>query len=177
LKQGRKLLFQKEYDAALREYNRAIRIAPELGEAYCWRGLVYNAMGDTARASADFDRALERDTRLAPAYLGRGKIRTDSGNFDGALTDFAELMRIQPNDPESFLHRGICLEKKGLLAEAIADFERVLKLTNHSDFAEPAKSHLSRCQGRSGESREGKGDNGAPATRSSSYAQPEEFRV
>ena len=36
--------------------------------------------------------------------------------------------------------------KKGLLREAAADFQRVLKLTNHSDFAEPAKQYLRECE-------------------------------
>ena len=51
-------------------------------------------------------------------------------------------MIIRANDPEFYLSRGICLMKKGLSSEAAADFERVLKLTNHSDFAEPAKKYL-----------------------------------
>ena len=89
LKAGRKHFVQKEYEAALREYNQAIQVAPDLGEAYCRRGCVYRAMGETEFALADFDRALERDPRLASAYLERAKIRTDSGDFDGALADFS----------------------------------------------------------------------------------------
>ena len=46
------------------------------------------------------------------------------------------------NDPESYLNRGICLMKKGRSNDAVSDFQRVLKLTNHSDFAEPAKNYL-----------------------------------
>jgi hypothetical protein len=40
------------------------------------------------------------------------------------------------------LQRGICLAKKWLVDDAMADFHRVLKLTNHSDFAEPAKDFI-----------------------------------
>ena len=47
-----------------------------------------------------------------------------------------------PNDPDTYLQRGVCLVKKGLVDDAIADFYRVLKLTNHSDYAEPAKAYL-----------------------------------
>jgi tetratricopeptide (TPR) repeat protein len=177
LKQGRKHQVVQEYEAALREYNQAIRKAPELGEAYCWRGSVYSAMGEPARALADFDRALERDTRLAPAYLARGKMRIESGDLDGALADFAQLLRIQPSDPESYLNRGICLEKKGLIDDAMADYRLVLKLTNHSDFAEPAKAHLSTCQQRAEEPSPSAGPNGAAAPRSSVQPRAEEFRI
>jgi tetratricopeptide (TPR) repeat protein len=142
LKAGRKHLIHKEYEAALLEYNRAIHTAPNLAEAYYRRGCVHRGMGNLALALADFDGAIERDPRLAAALLDRGKIRTENGDLDQALGDFQQLMIIRHNDPEFYLSRGICLMKKGLLSEAKADFERVLKLTNHSDFAEPAKKYL-----------------------------------
>ncbi len=55
-------------------------------------------------------------------------------------------MNLRANDPEAYLNRGICLLKKGLVREATADFQRVLKLTNHSDYAEPAKQYLRECE-------------------------------
>jgi tetratricopeptide (TPR) repeat protein len=142
LKAGRKHLIQKEYEAALLEYNQAIDVAPQMGEAYYRRGCVHRAMGNLALALADFDRALERDPRLPSALLERGKIHTENGDLDAALGDFQKLMIMRGNDPDFYLSRGVCLMKKGLSSEANADFERVLKLTNHSDFAEPAKKYL-----------------------------------
>jgi tetratricopeptide (TPR) repeat protein len=146
LKAGRKHFVQKEYEAALVEYNKAIQVASHSGEAYCRRGAVYRAMGQGELALADFDRAIDRDPRLAAAYLERGKLRTENGDLDGALADFQQLMIIRANDPEFYLNRGICLMKKGLSSDAATDFERVLKLTNHSDFAEPAKKYLRQCE-------------------------------
>jgi tetratricopeptide (TPR) repeat protein len=142
LKAGRKHFFRKEYDSALVEYTKAIQIAPYLAEAYCGRGCVHHAMGDTAQALADLDRAVECDPRMAPAFIERAKLRTEAGDLDGALADFERLMLLRATDPELYLNRGICLLKKGQVKDAVADFHRVLKLTNHSDFAEPAKYYL-----------------------------------
>ena len=142
LKAGRKHFVQKDLDSALREYNLAVGAAPELAEAYCRRGLVYHEMGKTAQALTDLDRAIQCDPRLSSAYLERGKMRTESGDLDGALADFGQLMLIRANDPDTYLQRGVCLVKKGLVNDAVADFHRVLKLTNHSDYAEPAKNYL-----------------------------------
>jgi tetratricopeptide (TPR) repeat protein len=147
LKAGRKHLIRKEHEAALADYNRAIQIAPHLGEAYRGRGCVYQAMGDREHALADFDRAIQSDPRLVPAYLERAKIRTQNGDYDGALGDFGVMLAIGGNDSELYLNRGICLMKKGQVSEAISDFQRVLKLTNHSDFAEPAKKYLQQLGG------------------------------
>jgi tetratricopeptide (TPR) repeat protein len=142
LKAGRKHFVERDFESALREYNQAIDAAPELAEAYCRRGLVFHEMGNSARALTDLDHAIQCDPRLPAAYLERGKMRTESGDLDGALADFGQLMLIRANDPETYLHRGVCLAKKGLVNDAAADFHRVLKLTNHSDYAEPAKNYL-----------------------------------
>jgi tetratricopeptide (TPR) repeat protein len=146
LRVGRQHFLRKEYAAALREYNRAIQAAPELAEAYWGRGCVRHAKGELAPALADFQKAIDCDPRFARAYQERAKIRIDLGDFDGALGDFGQLATLQANDPGLYLGRGICLFKKGLFEDAATEFRRVLKLTNHSDFAEPAKGYLSQCE-------------------------------
>ncbi|HKI19616.1 MAG TPA: tetratricopeptide repeat protein [Isosphaeraceae bacterium] len=146
LKTGRQHFLRKEYDAALGEYNRATHVAPELAEAYWGRGCVHHAKGDHASALADFHKAIECDPRFARAYLERAKIRAELGDFDAALSDFGQLAVLQGNDPGLYLSRGVCFMKKGQHQEAAADFRKVLKLTNHSDFAEPAKSYLHQCE-------------------------------
>jgi tetratricopeptide (TPR) repeat protein len=146
MKSARTHLFQKEYEPALNDFNRAIRIAPYLAEAYSGRGAAYQGLGDVDRALDDYNQAIERDPRLVAAYMQRARIRTETGDLDGALADLGRVMEIHPTDPELYLNRGICLYKKGHAIEAAADFHRVLKLTNHSDFAEPAKELLRRIE-------------------------------
>jgi tetratricopeptide (TPR) repeat protein len=165
LKAGRLHRIQKSYDTALQEYDRALRVAPYLADAHYGRGCVYQAMGKPAEALADFDRAIECDPQHGASYLERAKLRTDGGDFEQAFSDFNQLMLIRPNDPELYLHRGICLLKKGLVPDAVSDFHRVLKLTNHTDFAEPARNYLRQygaLPGAAGPSSEGNGAPGAP---------------
>jgi Tfp pilus assembly protein PilF len=162
LKAGRRYFAQKDYETALREYNHAIQSEPQLGEAYCRRGVVYQAMGKTAEALSDFDRAIQCDSRLATAYLERGKMRRDSGDLDGALADFGHLILIRASDPDTYLQRGICLAKKGFTNDARADFLRVLKMTNHTDFAEPAKNYLRELEEQA--SRSPTSNNGSPGS-------------
>src|SRR5262249_22919135 len=140
-----------------------IQNAPYLAEAYWGRGCVFHAMGQTAESLADLDKAIQCDPRLSTAYLERAKILTAGGALDPALADFGQVMLNRPNDPELYLYRGICLLKKGQVKEAISDFHRVLKLTNHSDYAEPAKKYLEELEGRSQPPQPATSPNGAPA--------------
>jgi tetratricopeptide (TPR) repeat protein len=146
LKTGRQHFLRKDYDAALQEYNRATQVAPDLAEGYWGRGCVHQAKSDSALALADFQKAIEIDPQFARAYLERARIRAELGDFDGALADFGQVTTLQANDPGLYLCRGVCFLKKGLPKDAAADFRRVLKLTNHSDFAEPAKNYLRQCE-------------------------------
>jgi tetratricopeptide (TPR) repeat protein len=164
LKAGRRHHAQKKFKAALREYNEAIQSSPDLAEPYFRRACLYHTMGEKAHAMADLERAIQRDPRFASAYLQRGKMCLESGDYDSALADFGMLMTIRPNDPESLLNRGICLVKKGLWSEAAGDFHRVLKLTNHSDFADPAKQYLRECEPDGGRSMPSAGTNGSGAS-------------
>jgi tetratricopeptide (TPR) repeat protein len=147
LKEGRKLLALRQYDAAVYEFNKALEISPYLGVAYYQRGRVHEARGAIDLALADFDQALRRDAQIAHAYLHRGRIRTERGEFDSALADFDQVMIMRPNYVDCYLNRGVCLAKQGMLTEAILDFQRVLRLTNHSDYAEPALFYLNQLGG------------------------------
>lgn len=146
LKEGKIKLAHGDYDAAVSSYNEVLKIAPYLGDAYLQRGCAYEAKGDCQAALVDYDHALRSDPQLARAYLHRGRVRTVLGDLDAAEDDFNHFMSMRPNDVVGYLNRGICLAKKGDAANATADFHRVLKLTNHSDFADPARLYLAELE-------------------------------
>jgi tetratricopeptide (TPR) repeat protein len=106
------------------------------------------------------------------SLLHRGRIRSEKGDVDPALADFDQVMIMRPNDAECYLNRGICLARKGVISDAILDFHRVLKLTNHSDYAEPARYYLSQLA--SGNSTPGTlpSDNGTDNAAGSTAIQP-----
>jgi tetratricopeptide (TPR) repeat protein len=142
LKEGKVNFAHGDYDAAMSSYNEVLKIAPYLGDAYLHRGCAREAKGDCQAALVDYDQALRNDPQLAGAYLHRGRVRTELGDLDTAEDDFNHYMVMRPNDVVGYLNRGICLAKKGDAIAAAADFHRVLKLTNHSDFADPARDQL-----------------------------------
>jgi Tfp pilus assembly protein PilF len=175
VKLGRKEFIRQDYAAALRAYNKALELAPIVGETYCQRGLVHQAVGNAELALADFERAIELDPRLTTAYLSRGRIRTDKGSLDEALDDFHHVMALRANDPEAYLYRGTCLLKKGLVNDARADFLRVLKLTNHSDYADPAKAALRDLEARTLPFSAPAGANGAAAPMVVPQPKPQDY--
>jgi Tfp pilus assembly protein PilF len=172
LREGRKLLAQGAHQAALAEFNNALAISPYLADALYHRGCVHEATGQVEQALADFDQALRCDPQHALSYLHRGRIRSDKGDVHPALADFDQVMIMRPNDAECYLNRGICLARKGVLSDAILDFHRVLKLTNHSDYAEPARYYLDQLTGENSTPGPLPSDNGTHHAAGSTAIQP-----
>lgn len=70
---ARTLMQLERYDAALRQFDRAIEADPDFGAAYANRGILYDRMGRYEKAIADYRRALELDPGLdeGPGWLTR----------------------------------------------------------------------------------------------------------
>jgi tetratricopeptide (TPR) repeat protein len=59
----------QNFDRALKHYDRALELKPDLAVAYMYRGVLFTQMGDLQRAAADHERLLKLDRNLA-AQLG-----------------------------------------------------------------------------------------------------------
>lgn len=67
LKSGNCAYARAQWSRALRDYNTAIEIDPDLAPAYANRGLVYLIQGRRADAEKDLLQCLHLDARLRPA--------------------------------------------------------------------------------------------------------------
>jgi tetratricopeptide (TPR) repeat protein len=61
----------RSYDLAVKDYNRAIQLDPDMLAAYNNRGVVYTAIQEYDKAAADFDKVLELDAEYIPGYNNR----------------------------------------------------------------------------------------------------------
>ena len=52
-------------ERALKHYNPAVELKPQLAQAYMYRGVLFTQMGDVARARADHAKLLALDRQLA----------------------------------------------------------------------------------------------------------------
>ncbi len=137
-----KALYDGDFDRAIAEYSIAIRVDPARTDSYVKRGQAFLEKGNYDRAVADFNRTLVIDPECAAAYLNRGIVQAARGDDQAALVDFARAIALNPSMASPRLHRGLSLAKVGDAEGAADDFRRILKLTNHSDFTEPARFHL-----------------------------------
>lgn len=92
--QGVKKLSQRDYKAALRAFNQAIRLDAKLAEAYFGRGITYAALRQRRAAFQDYNRAIKLDTTLAEAYFNRADEYAAMGKSKQAIADFDKAAQL-----------------------------------------------------------------------------------
>ncbi|MCE2904155.1 MAG: tetratricopeptide repeat-containing serine protease family protein, partial [Anabaena sp. CoA2_C59] len=82
---------------AIIAYNEAIRLNPNLAEAYNNRGIVRDELGDKPGAIDDYNLAIKFNPNLAQAYNNRGVVRDELGDKPGAIDDYNLAIKFNPN--------------------------------------------------------------------------------
>jgi tetratricopeptide (TPR) repeat protein len=112
---------------AIIAYNEAIRLNPNLAEAYNNRGNVRKDLGDKQGAIDDYTLAIKFNPNLAKAYYNRGIVRNDLGDKPGAIDDFNLAIKFNPNYAQAYNNRGVVRDELGDKPGAIDDFNLAIK--------------------------------------------------
>ncbi|MBV8885544.1 MAG: tetratricopeptide repeat protein [Chroococcidiopsidaceae cyanobacterium CP_BM_RX_35] len=154
-KQGNAYYKLGDYEGAIENFTKALRLNPNDAAAYVNRGNAYYGIAQNSGnpdkeyrgAIADFNQALRLNPKNAEAYFKRGLIRYEIAqysqdsdrNYKGAIEDFNQTLRLNPKNAEAYVNRGNVRYKLAQYngsdqgyKDAIADFDQALNLDPHS---------------------------------------------
>lgn len=123
-----------EYDRAIEDFRRAIKLDPTKADYYYERGSTYRSQhfytgrGNYDRAIDDFSRAIKLDANKADYFWQRGSAYHIKGDFDRAIDDFNQAIRLNPNRADYYWERGGSHHSKGEYKKALDDYNRAIKL-------------------------------------------------
>jgi tetratricopeptide (TPR) repeat protein len=83
-------------EEALEDYNRAIKIKPDVAAGYLGRANTLNIMGRYQEAIEDYDRTLDINPKLANAYINRGSAYSHLGETEKAIADYEKGLELDP---------------------------------------------------------------------------------
>lgn len=132
---GRMLARAGDDGAALRDFNAAIALAPDLPWSFLLRGNHQRKQNRIDLADADYNQALKLDPSYAPAYHNRGMNRFDEGNFIEAIADFTRAIAAQPNYAEAYNNRGRANFAEGNFERARDDHLAAIRLAPNDPLA------------------------------------------
>ncbi len=121
-----------ETDAALRDHDRLVDLAPNQADIHYDRALTHLFANHPHRSLADLDRCLILDPEFAPAHATRAGIHVRTGNYLAALSAVNEALRIRPGNLGDLHNRAVVETALGRYETAVADYRTVIAADPHS---------------------------------------------
>ncbi len=88
-----------EFEAAIPDFDRAIRLDNQFAQAYWGRGDAWMSLGEYETAVADFNRVIEMHPKTFPSiYMYRAAAYTQLGNYAAAIADYQTLLALDPEE-------------------------------------------------------------------------------
>ena len=135
-------------DAAARDLDEAIAVAPKWAAAHFERGKLWLRSDDMVKAAASFLHAAELLPGFAPAWANLGGALGELDRPDEALAAFERALALDPSSPQALNNVGVVRRELGRLPESEAAFRAVIKLTPEMAFGHYNLGHTLFLQGR-----------------------------
>jgi|GEM_PF-1140854 len=116
-----------EYQAALKDCNKALELNPGSAQAYNNRAAMEYRMGELDKVVEDCTKAIQLDPDLITAYNMRGSVFMKRGDFDRAIGDFTRELKIDGRRSPAYDYRGRAFLKKGDFDRAVEDFTKAVE--------------------------------------------------
>jgi len=129
---GSALLDQGATADALREFRRALELAPrpaEAARAHTNLGAVHKARGQVDEAVREYEQALALEPDLARAHGNLGMAYEEQGKLEAATREYRAVLRLSGTDldrAKAHSNLGAVLLRQGRAAEAVGEIEAAL---------------------------------------------------
>ena len=125
---GAALSSKNEFDKAIKEYDEAIRLDPDLGAAYVNRGAAWSGKKEYDKAIKDFGEAIRLNPKDAVAFSNRGDAWNNKKEYEKAIKDFGEAIRLNPKFTSAYYNITCTLALQGKTDAAIDMLAKTLEL-------------------------------------------------
>jgi serine/threonine-protein kinase len=118
---------QRQWDEAIKDYRKALKIDPRSAPAHNNIGLALKGQGPWNEAIHHYRLAVQLDPGLAPAHCNLGVILAYSGRLDEAIEHFREALRFDPGFALAHYHLGVALLAKDRFDAAKDNKQQILR--------------------------------------------------
>ena len=120
--------FDHDWDAAEREYRRAIELNPTYPIAHHWYGGFLSAMGrhEEALQQAETARALDPLSPIIQTWVGLRYYF--AGKYEAAIAEYLKALELDRDFAPAHWHLGWAYEQAGRFEEGVAEAERALAI-------------------------------------------------
>lgn len=136
---GLALMGPQSYQQAIKAFDRAISIWPDLAEAHLNRGIALARLHQTDAALEEFDKAAAMNPDLTRAYDERGRLLLEKGDTRKAIDEFSKSIAIKPTTDGHYA-RGLAYESIGEHQKAVDDYDEAITQLVDAPYAYRARA-------------------------------------
>ena len=144
-----------QYQNAIRDFDQALKFAPDATDARFNRGAAFSKLGKWDQAMADFDALLERLPNDPNTLYARAWVLSQRGEDAAAIADLDQVLASRRTISDALLDRGGLNIRAGRYDDAIRDFAALLKLDPKAAAAAYNRGRALLCQAGLQERRQG----------------------
>lgn len=116
----------KEYEKALKDYNRYIELNKTDALIFSNRGNLHGLMGNYELALKDYSKAAELDSTKVDTYVNKGVTYIRMEQYDKAVKELNTAAQMEPDNVAVYANRAYAFLQAGLLEQAIQDYDFVI---------------------------------------------------
>lgn len=130
VEKGQRKVQSGDYQSALTSYNEALKIDPEMLDAYVKRAFVFSLLKEYEQAVVDYTKVIALNPEMSLAYLSRGSAYNKLELFEKAMEDFNKVLTLDPENSEAYNNRGWSKKGIGDHEGACEDWKKSKKMGN-----------------------------------------------
>ena len=133
LKRGIIKYKEQNYKESIEEFDKSLEEAPNLVEAYSYRGEAKANLEDFDGAISDYNQLLLIQPKNHKGYYNRANAYCQLENYETALDDYNQSLNLNSNFALAYYHRGLCYQKLDKKEKALDDLLRALEIIEHTE--------------------------------------------
>ena len=120
--------YLREYDSALNDINKGIKIVPEWSDAYFFRGLVRFERGQYKAASTDYSKAIKLEKNNKQYYHASGNAYLRQRKYEDAIEDYNKYINLDTTWAVPYYNRSVAKDNLQDYQGAVADLKKAIEL-------------------------------------------------
>jgi tetratricopeptide (TPR) repeat protein len=146
LTEGKRLGKDGEYEQAIAEFNKILKLDPKNVHALNNLGVVYFKLNDLDTAISYYTKAIDSGVANATTYFFRGILfEKYRGEQAKAVKDYSKAVQLQPKFTKAYLNRASAYSSLKEYGKAVADYNTVVQIRPSSEkmvLAKRAKAYF-----------------------------------
>ena len=124
---------KKDYDSALENYNKSLRLYSNYPKIYLDRAVLYSYKKDYDSAIQDCSEAIKLDPNYVNAYYARASFFYNAGDYASSFEDCNKAIELDPSYCDAYYNRAVLYDNVGNKEKSKMDLDEYKRLSSNSN--------------------------------------------